>query len=62
MSLFEKIAFLDSFFKLFKVKKTVKFKSENEIDLMLYKIGNQLNYVKNVDAKKQIDSMPLFYN
>jgi hypothetical protein len=62
MSLFEKIAFLDSFFKLFQLKKRVDFKSENEIDDMINNITNQLNHYQKVNAKKQIDKMPLFYN
>lgn len=62
MSMFEKIAFLDSFFKLFKIKKKVHFKSENEIDFMILKITDQIQEHKLVKAKSQIDKMPLFYN
>ena len=62
MSLFEKIAFLESFFKLFKLKKKVQLKSEIEIDELLSKISRQLNNLKEIDAKLQINSMPVFYN
>ena len=62
MSLFEKIAFLESFFKLFKLKKKVQLKSEIEIDELLSKISSQLNNLKEIDAKLQINSMPVFYN
>ena len=62
MSLFEKIAFLESFFKLFKLKKKVQLKSEIEIDELLSKISGQLNNLQEIDAKMQINSMPVFYN
>tara|TARA_B100001093_G_scaffold242967_1_gene232786 strand:+ start:2285 stop:2473 length:189 start_codon:yes stop_codon:yes gene_type:complete len=62
MSLFEKIAFLESFFKLFKLKKKVQLKSEIEIDELLSKISGQLNNFEEIDAKMQINSMPVFYN
>lgn len=62
MSVFEKIAFLESFFKLFKLKKKVQLKSEIEIDELLSKISGQLNNLQGIDAKMQINSMPVFYN
>ena len=62
MSIFEKIAFLESFFKLFKLKKKVQLKSEIEIDELLSKISGQLNNLQEIDAKMQINSMPVFYN
>ncbi len=62
MSVFEKIAFLESFFKLFKLKKKVQLKSEIEIDELLSKISGQLNNLQEIDAKMQIISMPVFYN
>ena len=62
MSVFEKIAFLESFFKLFKLKKKVQLKSEIEIDELLSKISSQLSNLKEIDAKLQINSMPVFYN
>ncbi len=62
MSVFEKIAFLESFFKLFKLKKKVQLKSEIEIDELLSKISGQLNNLQEIDAKMQINSMPVFYN
>ena len=62
MSVFEKIAFLESFFKLFKLKKKVQLKSEIEIDELLSKISGQLNNLQEIDAKMQINSIPVFYN
>tara|TARA_B100001778_G_C18463303_1_gene572240 strand:+ start:233 stop:442 length:210 start_codon:yes stop_codon:yes gene_type:complete len=62
MSIFEKIAFLESFFKLFNVKEKLELKSEVEIDMILKNISNQLNQLGNFDAHSQINKMPLFFN
>mgnify|MGYP007063448713 CR=1 FL=1 len=62
MSLFEKIAFLESFFKLFEVNHIFQLNSESEIDILISKVSNQLKSLKDVKAKLQIDEMPLFYN
>ena len=62
MSIFEKIAFLDSFFKLFKINKKIYFKTEREIDNMISKVNFQIKLHNITKAKGQIDSMPLFYN
>ena len=62
MSLFEKIAFLESFCKLFRLKKIIQLSSEKEVDELLLKISGQLNLLKGLDAKMQIEQMPVFYN
>ena len=62
MSIFEKIAFLESFFKLFNVKEKLELKSEVEIDMILKNISNQLNQLGNFDSHSQINKMPLFFN
>ena len=41
MSVFEKIAFLESFFKLFNIKEKLELKSEDEIDLLLENVSSQ---------------------
>ena len=50
MSVFEKIAFLESFFKVF------------EIDYLIKRINDQIKVWDNLDATHQIDVMPVFYN
>jgi hypothetical protein len=62
MSIFEKIAFLESFFKLFNVEEKLELKSEDEIDKILKNISYQLNQLVNFDANSQISKMPLFFN
>tara|TARA_B100001113_G_C20806689_1_gene490654 strand:+ start:456 stop:644 length:189 start_codon:yes stop_codon:yes gene_type:complete len=62
MSLFEKIAFLESFFKLFEIDKKVQLNTEHDVDYLLIKVSKQLKELQVEDAKKQIDEMPLFYN
>ena len=62
MSVFEKIAFLESFFELFELKKKIQLNSENEIDELLSKVSYQLIYMEAIDAKMQINNMPVFYN
>ena len=62
MSVFEKIAFLESFFELFELKKKIQLNSENEIDELLSKVSCQLIYMEAIDAKMQINNMPVFYN
>jgi hypothetical protein len=62
MSLFEKIAFLESFFKLFEIDKKVQLNTEHDVDYLLKKVSKQLKELQVEDAKKQIDEMPLFYN
>ena len=62
MSLFEKIAFLESFFNLFKVDKIIHLNSEREIDQLLFDINEQIKVLEKLDAKPQIEKMPLFFN
>ncbi len=62
MSIFEKIAFLESFFKLFNIKEKLELKSEDEIDLILKNISNQVNQLEDFEANSQINKMPLFFN
>ena len=62
MSLFEKIAFLESFFNLFKIDKIIQLNSEREIDLLLFDINEQIKVLEKLDAKHQIEKMPLFFN
>ena len=62
MSLFEKIAFLESFFNLFKIDKIIHLNSEREIDQLLFDINEQIKVLKELDAKHQIEKMPLFFN
>ncbi len=62
MSLFEKIAFLESFFKVFNIEQKVQLNSEIEIDQLLKRINDQIKILDNLDASHQIDVMPVFYN
>ena len=62
MSLFEKIAFLESFFNLFNIDKIIHLNSEREIDQLLFDINEQIKVLKELDAKHQIEKMPLFFN
>ena len=62
MSLFEKIAFLESFFNLFKIDKIILLNSEREIDQLLFDINEQIKVLEKLDAKHQIEKMPLFFN
>ena len=62
MSLFEKIAFLESFFNLFKIDKIIHLNSEREIDQLLFDINDQIKVLEKLDAKHQIEKMPLFFN
>ena len=62
MSIFEKIAFLESFFKLFNIEEKLELKSEDEIDQILINISHQLSQLINFDANPQINKMPLFFN
>ena len=62
MSLFEKIAFLESFFNLFKIDKIIHLNSEREIDQLLFDINEQIKVLEKLDAKLQIEKMPLFFN
>tara|TARA_B100000424_G_C22923114_1_gene491141 strand:+ start:1020 stop:1208 length:189 start_codon:yes stop_codon:yes gene_type:complete len=62
MSLFEKIAFLESFFNLFKIVKIIHLNSEREIDQLLFDINEQIKVLEKLDAKHQIEKMPLFFN
>lgn len=62
MSLFEKIAFLESFFNLFKIDKIIHLNSEREIDQLLFDINEQIKILEKLDAKHQIEKMPLFFN
>ena len=62
MSIFEKIAFLESFFKLFNIEEKLVLKSEDEIDQILKNINHQLKKLINFDANPQISKMPLFFN
>ena len=62
MSLFEKIAFLESFFNLFKIDKIIHLNSEREIDQLLFDINEQIKVLEKLDAKPQIEKMPLFFN
>ena len=62
MSLFEKIAFLESFFNLFKIDKIIHLNSEVEIDQLLFDINEQIKVLEKLDAKPQIEKMPLFFN
>ena len=62
MSLFEKIAFLESFFNLFKIDKIIHLNSEREIDQLLFDINEQIKVLEKLDAKHQIQKMPLFFN
>ena len=62
MSLFEKIAFLESFFNLFKIDKIIHLNPEREIDQLLSDINEQIKVLEKLDAKHQIEKMPLFFN
>ena len=62
MSLFEKIAFLESFFNLFKIDKIIHLNSEREIDQLLFDINEQIKVFEKLDAKHQIEKMPFFFN
>ena len=62
MSLFEKIAFLESFFNLFKIDKIIRLNSEREIDQLLFDVNEQIKVLEKLDAKHQIEKMPLFFN
>ena len=62
MSVFEKIAFLESFFKVFEIDQQVQLHSELEIDYLIKRINDQIKVWDNLDATHQIDVMPVFYN
>jgi hypothetical protein len=62
MSVFEKIAFLESFFKVFEIDQQVQLHSEVEIDYLIKRINDQIKVLDNLDATHQIDVMPVFYN
>ena len=62
MSVFEKIAFLESFFKVFEIDQQVQLHSEVEIDYLIKRINDQIKVLDNLDATHQIDVMPIFYN
>ncbi len=62
MSIFEKIAFLESFFKLFNIKEKLELKSEDEIDLLLENVSSQLSKLNRFNANSQINKMPIFFN
>ena len=62
MSLFEKIAFLESFFNLFKIDKIIHLNSEREIDQLLFDINEHIKVLEKLDATHQIEKMPLFFN
>ena len=62
MSVFEKIAFLESFFKVFEIDQQVQLHSEVEMDYLIKRINDQIKVWDNLDATHQIDVMPVFYN
>jgi len=62
MSVFEKIAFLESFFKVFEIDQRVQLHSEVEMDYLIKRINDQIKVWDNLDASQQIDVMPVFYN
>lgn len=62
MSVFEKIAFLESFFKVFEIDQRVQLHSEVEMDYLIKRINDQIKVWDNLDASHQIDVMPVFYN
>ena len=62
MSVFEKIAFLESFFKVFKIDQPVQLHSEIEMDYLIKRINDQIKVWDDLDATPQIDVMPVFYN
>ena len=62
MSVFEKIAFLESFFKVFEIDQRVQLHSEVEMDYLIKRINEQIKVWDNLDASQQIDVMPVFYN
>ena len=62
MSVFEKIAFLESFFKVFEIDQDVQLHSEVEMDYLIKRINDQIKVWDNLDASHQIDVMPVFYN
>ena len=62
MSVFEKIAFLESFFEVFEIDQQVQLHSEVEIDYLIKRINDQIKVLDNLDATHQIDVMPVFYN
>ena len=62
MSVFEKIAFLESFFKVFEIDQQVQLHSEVEIDYLIKRINDQIKVWDKLDATHQIDVMPVFYN
>ena len=59
MSVFEKIAFLESFFKVFEIDQQVQLHSEVEIDYLIKRINDQIKVWDNLDATHQIDVMPV---
>ena len=44
MSVFEKIAFLESFFKVFEIDQQVQLHSEVEIDYLIKRINDQIKF------------------
>ena len=62
MSVFEKIAFLESFFKVFEIDQRLQLHSEVEMDYLIKRINDQIKVWDNLDASHQIDVMPVFYN
>ena len=62
MIVFEKIAFLESFFNVFEIDQHVQLHSEVEMDYLIKRINDQIKDWDNLDASQQIDVMPVFYN
>ena len=48
MSVFEKIAFLESFFKVFEIDQQVQLHSEVEIDYLIKRINDQIKVWDNL--------------
>ena len=62
MSRFEKIAFIESFWKMFNVEDSLINCSDNHLDKLVLSIKNQVKRYKYVNAFLHIKFMPLFLN
>jgi len=62
MSKIEKIAFIQSFWALFKVKGKLEICTEVQLDKMIKKIIDKVQYSDNVNALMQVHRMPIYLN
>ena len=62
MSRFEKIAFIESFWKMFNIEDRLNHCSNKHLDQLLKSINNQVKGYKYVNAALHVKFMPVFLN